>query len=323
MWQCKVYTCFCEVWVRWSSGGKPASCSEYGGPAFGGCMESGETGDWPVAGGGCVSADLPHTGHGHNKWTGAMAAQNWVMIISEQHRYQGVSYKSDIIVISGDLDTEHEETLQCASVHLQGWMLGTDRPWSSSTPGASRPASWTARTGGLCWRVWTTTRWTWWTCWCPGGGTGWRASPSRERCPVSTTKMTCGRWKTLTIWGPPPLGSRRSWLKVWYARTVTSVIIIRSRFLFLRGQCGHVCKLDILGLQLSITCPKMFQGIEQTLPWLVGKKVFHLQAKHLIQKFNVQERFKSVLKFSSRKHSKKLQCRSKHEKESSKCWTSD
>ena len=29
-------------------------------------------------------------------------SQNWVMVISEQHRYQGVSYKSDIIVISGD-----------------------------------------------------------------------------------------------------------------------------------------------------------------------------------------------------------------------------
>jgi len=28
-------------------------------------------------------------------------AQNWLMIITEQHRYQGVSYKSDIIVISG------------------------------------------------------------------------------------------------------------------------------------------------------------------------------------------------------------------------------
>ena len=28
-------------------------------------------------------------------------SQNWVMVISEQHRYQGVSYKSDIIVISG------------------------------------------------------------------------------------------------------------------------------------------------------------------------------------------------------------------------------
>ena len=28
-------------------------------------------------------------------------AQNWILIISEQHRYQGVSYKSDIIVISG------------------------------------------------------------------------------------------------------------------------------------------------------------------------------------------------------------------------------
>ena len=29
-------------------------------------------------------------------------SQNWVMVISEQHRYQGVSYKSDIIVISGN-----------------------------------------------------------------------------------------------------------------------------------------------------------------------------------------------------------------------------
>ena len=31
-----------------------------------------------------------------------MMAQNWVMMISELHRYQGVSYKSDIIVLSGD-----------------------------------------------------------------------------------------------------------------------------------------------------------------------------------------------------------------------------
>ena len=29
-------------------------------------------------------------------------AQNWIMLISELHRYQGVSYKSDIIVISGN-----------------------------------------------------------------------------------------------------------------------------------------------------------------------------------------------------------------------------
>ena len=28
-------------------------------------------------------------------------AENWVMVVSEMHRYQGVSYKSDIIVISG------------------------------------------------------------------------------------------------------------------------------------------------------------------------------------------------------------------------------
>ena len=29
-------------------------------------------------------------------------AENWVMLCSEMHRYQGVSYKSDIIVISGE-----------------------------------------------------------------------------------------------------------------------------------------------------------------------------------------------------------------------------
>jgi len=40
-----------------------------------------------------------------------MAAQNWVMIISEQHRYQGVSYKSDIIVISG-LDQGDRQALE-------------------------------------------------------------------------------------------------------------------------------------------------------------------------------------------------------------------
>ena len=30
-------------------------------------------------------------------------AQNWIMMIAEMHRYQGVSYKSDIIVLSGDI----------------------------------------------------------------------------------------------------------------------------------------------------------------------------------------------------------------------------
>ena len=31
-----------------------------------------------------------------------LKSENWVMVVSEQHRYQGVSYKSDIIVISGN-----------------------------------------------------------------------------------------------------------------------------------------------------------------------------------------------------------------------------
>ena len=30
-------------------------------------------------------------------------AENWVMVVSEMHRYQGVSYKSDIIVVSGNI----------------------------------------------------------------------------------------------------------------------------------------------------------------------------------------------------------------------------
>ena len=31
-----------------------------------------------------------------------LKSENWEMVVSEQHRYQGVSYKSDIIVISGN-----------------------------------------------------------------------------------------------------------------------------------------------------------------------------------------------------------------------------
>ena len=31
----------------------------------------------------------------------AQITESWIMLISEQHRYQGVSYKSDITLISG------------------------------------------------------------------------------------------------------------------------------------------------------------------------------------------------------------------------------
>jgi len=41
----------------------------------------------------------------------ALVAQNWILMISEQHRYQGVSYKSDIIVISG-LDPGDRQVLE-------------------------------------------------------------------------------------------------------------------------------------------------------------------------------------------------------------------
>ena len=37
---------------------------------------------------------LPHQG----------GVQSWILVITELHRYQGVGYKSDIVVISGDSD---------------------------------------------------------------------------------------------------------------------------------------------------------------------------------------------------------------------------
>jgi len=42
---------------------------------------------------------------------GYSMAENWVMVVSEMHRYQGVSYKSDIIVISG-LDPGDRQVLE-------------------------------------------------------------------------------------------------------------------------------------------------------------------------------------------------------------------
>ena len=38
-----------------------------------------------------------------------LKSENWVMVVSEQHRYQGVSYKSDIIVISGNPLTQYPD----------------------------------------------------------------------------------------------------------------------------------------------------------------------------------------------------------------------
>merc|ERR1719268_91256 len=40
-----------------------------------------------------------------------LGARSWVLLISEQHRYQGVSYKSDITIISG-LDHGDRQVLE-------------------------------------------------------------------------------------------------------------------------------------------------------------------------------------------------------------------
>ena len=52
--------------------------------------------------------------------TGIMTmAQNWIMMISELHRYQGVSYKSDIIVISG----EPQHTIPFTVISCQAFQI--------------------------------------------------------------------------------------------------------------------------------------------------------------------------------------------------------
>ena len=66
-----------------------------------------------------------------------LKSENWVMVVSEQHRYQGVSYKSDIIVISGNplrfrllIPTDSREsgnpTRQKGSTIDHGFVIATD-----------------------------------------------------------------------------------------------------------------------------------------------------------------------------------------------------
>ena len=53
--------------------------------------------------------------------------QNWVMVISEQHRYQGVSYKSDIIVISGLDPGDRQVSLVSVQEKSQGVKFSLQR----------------------------------------------------------------------------------------------------------------------------------------------------------------------------------------------------
>ena len=48
---------------------------------------------------------LPHQG----------GVQSWILVITELHRYQGVGYKSDIVVISGDNDKYPGDTVFIAN----------------------------------------------------------------------------------------------------------------------------------------------------------------------------------------------------------------
>ena len=48
-----------------------------------------------------------------------LKSENWVMVVSEQHRYQGVSYKSDIIVISGNPVMHIDVSIQSMQVILE------------------------------------------------------------------------------------------------------------------------------------------------------------------------------------------------------------
>lgn len=141
-----------------------------------------------------------------------MAAQNWVMIISEQHRYQGVSYKSDIIVISGEGQDKRNLT---SGTHP---LVVIVRTWPGGQTGSGAEIRWVwpaVSAGQLGWKVrdnqtmtvidimsvytdlssrgLITTPWMWWMSWCWGEVTRWRETRSRGRCPASTTRMTSAR----------------------------------------------------------------------------------------------------------------------------------
>ena len=73
-------------------------------------------------------------------------AENWVMVVSEMHRYQGVSYKSDIIVISG---TVIIVVIVIIYYHHQVLILEIGKCLNRNTVAANPHASWTLRMGGI------------------------------------------------------------------------------------------------------------------------------------------------------------------------------
>ena len=66
-----------------------------------------------------------------------MAAQNWVMIISELRRYQGVCYKSDITVLSGNPDSC--TVLYCTVLYWPGLDLGDRQVLEQKYSGCDPP----------------------------------------------------------------------------------------------------------------------------------------------------------------------------------------
>ena len=74
-------------------------------------------------------------------------AENWVMVVSEMHRYQGVSYKSDIIVISG-LVFENVPLISDQNVSTKASTLEIDKCLSRNIVAANHPVSLTPRMEG-------------------------------------------------------------------------------------------------------------------------------------------------------------------------------
>ena len=74
-------------------------------------------------------------------------AENWVMVVSEMHRYQGVSYKSDIIVISG-LVLENVPLISYQHLCAKASTLEIDKCLSRNTVAANHPVSLTPRMEG-------------------------------------------------------------------------------------------------------------------------------------------------------------------------------
>ena len=129
-------------------------------------------------------------------------SRNWILVISEQHRYQGVSYKSDIAVISGRV--RYKIFIPAVT---QGMDHGDRQVLEQKYSGYDPPCLLDSSDGrwarkiflylfpplliipGLFWKDLPTTPCMWWTAWWSEEDTKCRGIHSRGLCLTFIIRM--------------------------------------------------------------------------------------------------------------------------------------